>query len=621
MLNPPYRYQMYGLCLFLFIGFDSAVWASKIGSTQNCAYLGENFLEYGTPYATSMTIEPSQNPLLAFEQVVDEFKKWISSRHDGARQAFAQDTEQSFLGGGLWSGQNSNKVDVFIETISTEKPLKSWGLKFKHNCENELCPRLAWETNVALTLLASGRMSLSVTLFKGALKDNIRPFDKENFNFQTPNVVKTILRESKRWQTYSYETPLKIDPIVLRPGQANILLDLLSRKQQVPIILVMQSANGRYPIDERQFANNLGGTAILIYAPNSTREELLALAGTQIQLEDKMRIYFGTHSQGFSAQDSYRVDEFSARIRHVIVALKKPVEDGAESFEQILQTKRSTELAERAIAPFNNASEVANAELMQQITGLLEEIKKNEIEKRELIELLKTGDSEYQWLKEKNEEDLAIKEKIIAQLREKKTEMAQLTEFNAQLKREISDLNKALLSKSKPGIDKSMAKYLLNPIRTPVQLVNFFEDNFGDKIAFTDRAKKNARDMENDSADFTQLWDSFIILSTIYYDFKTGELMKNGGVPDKKVQEAIGAAGFSLKYAADESEQTKNNAKFKNDRRDEVNGETIFPWEHLKGRQVKFSRFSIYFIWNERLKKVVISSFPEHLSNFSSSGS
>lgn len=132
---------------------------------------------------------------------------------------------------------------------------------------------------------------------------------------------------------------------------------------------------------------------------------------------------------------------------------------------------------------------------------------------------------------------------------------------------------------------------------TPEDVVNYFEATFGDKIQFTDDARKSLKGCRLDLSD---LWKSLFALSTVMWDLAFNY---NGDIY-KEFQNRTG-----LKATRGEGTMTRANSKLMRQFETDYNGESINIEAHITYPE---QEQSIHFGFSRNDKKIVIGSCGEH---------
>lgn len=139
--------------------------------------------------------------------------------------------------------------------------------------------------------------------------------------------------------------------------------------------------------------------------------------------------------------------------------------------------------------------------------------------------------------------------------------------------------------------------------KTPEDIVNYFEATFGDKIQFTDDAKKSLKSCRMDLSD---LWKSFFALSTVMWDLyftQSGDIYK-----EFKMRTGI-------KATRGEGTMTRADAKLMRQFVTDYNGESINIEAHITYAE---KEQSIHFGFSNNDKRVIVGSCGEHKEIYSS---
>lgn len=138
---------------------------------------------------------------------------------------------------------------------------------------------------------------------------------------------------------------------------------------------------------------------------------------------------------------------------------------------------------------------------------------------------------------------------------------------------------------------------------TPEDIVNYFEATFGDKIQFTDDARKT---LKSCSIDLSDLWKSLFALSTVMWNL----YFMQGGDVFKEFKTQTG-----IKAIRGEGSMTRADTKLMRQFVTDYRGESINIEAHItyakKGQ-------SIHFGFYDNDKKIIIGSCGEHKEIYSS---
>ena len=190
----------------------------------------------------------------------------------------------------------------------------------------------------------------------------------------------------------------------------------------------------------------------------------------------------------------------------------------------------------------------------------------------------------------------AERDRIKAELNALKEENYILTQQNESyrsLAKDNAALTKAISSRL------AIKKYP----ETPEDIVNYFEATFGDKIQFTDDAR---RTLKTCSIDLSDLWKALNALATVMWDLyftKGGDIYK-----EFKMQTGI-------KATRGEGSMTRADAKLMRQFVTDYNGESINIEAHITYAQKKQS---IHFGFSDKDKRIIIGSCGAHKEVYSS---
>ena len=189
----------------------------------------------------------------------------------------------------------------------------------------------------------------------------------------------------------------------------------------------------------------------------------------------------------------------------------------------------------------------------------------------------------------------AERDRLSAELADLKAENYVLTQQNESY-RSLAQDNAAL---SKAANSRFNTK---NYPESPEDVVNYFEATFGDKIQFTDDARRSLKSCKIDLSD---LWSALFSLSTVMWDLyftQGGEIYK-----DFKTKTGI-------KATRGEGTMTRADAKLMRQFVTDYNGESINIEAHITYPE---KEQSIHFGFSDNDRKIIIGSCGEHKEIYS----
>ena len=138
---------------------------------------------------------------------------------------------------------------------------------------------------------------------------------------------------------------------------------------------------------------------------------------------------------------------------------------------------------------------------------------------------------------------------------------------------------------------------------TPQDIVNYFEATFGDRIQFTDDARKS---LKYCTIDLSDIWKALFALSTVMWDLH----FTQGGDIFKEFKAKTG-----IKATRGEGSMTRADSKLMRQFVTNYNGESINIEAHITYPQKKQS---IHFGFSDNDKRIIIGSCGEHKEIYSS---
>lgn len=189
----------------------------------------------------------------------------------------------------------------------------------------------------------------------------------------------------------------------------------------------------------------------------------------------------------------------------------------------------------------------------------------------------------------------AERDRLSAELADLKAENYILTQQNESY-RSLAQDNAAL---SKAVNSRFNTKNYPN---SPEDVVNYFEATFGDKIQFTDDARKSLKSCKMDLSD---LWSALFALSTAMWDL----YFTQGGDIYKEFKTRTG-----IKATRGEGTMTRADAKLMRQFVTDYNGESINIEAHITYAE---KEQSIHFGFSDNDRKIIIGSCGEHKEIYS----
>lgn len=138
--------------------------------------------------------------------------------------------------------------------------------------------------------------------------------------------------------------------------------------------------------------------------------------------------------------------------------------------------------------------------------------------------------------------------------------------------------------------------------KTPEDIVNYFEATFGDRIQFTDDARKS---LKYCTIDLSDIWKALFALSTVMWDLRYTQ----GGDIFKEFKAQSG-----IKATRGEGSMTRADSKLMRQFVTDYNGESINIEAHITYPQKKQS---IHFGFSDNDKRIIVGSCGEHKEVYS----
>lgn len=453
--------------------------------------------------------------------------------------------------------------------------------------ENGFAPR-RWVTEVGYEPIDENKAYFSCVIsysdrpgFIGACE----PMPSPNI----PRLVKRIIGDTSI-ECYCGIDEISIAPQKIESGEwMQFWEKLQSKERKIPYIYISPKNNSLSEadslcVDPENIAKAVGGNALVFYATSKavtdemnffTSQEFACYNGT-------IRIYY----PGVNPKDELDYT------RHRYFYPDQIETIGKNTVCQILRRALAQDMTySDKFFRIDDCRAMVEANIRQK---RLKELQAKHQEKLQEVE-----DQTFSLAREEEEKKLiaeAERDRLRAELDGLKEENFRLTLQNESYRS---------LAKDNAALQKAISSRLSTKDypKTHEDVVNYFEATFGDRIQFTDDAR---RTLKTCSIDLSDLWEALFALATVMWDLyftKSGDIFK-----EFKMQTGI-------KATRGEGSMTRANPKLMRQFVTDYNGESIDIEAHITYPQKKQS---IHFGFSDRDKRIIVGSCGAHKEVYSS---
>lgn len=405
-----------------------------------------------------------------------------------------------------------------------------------------------------------------------------------------PRLVKSII-EDKAIRCTCGSDSITVKPHLIVPGRwADFWRKLLSNKREIPYIYI--SPKNKYLneaeslcLNPEDIAKAVGGNALVFYAKEkAVTEEMNYFTPQGLACYNGMiRIYY---------PDVNPTDELDYN-RHRYFRSYQIEDLGASPICQILRRALAQDVTfYDKLFRLDDCRAKIDANIRQK---KLKDIQTKHQEKLKEVEnesiCLAIDEEEKRLLAEAEIERLKIE---LAELKEENYSLTQQNVSYRSLAQDNAALTKATYSRL------AVKEYP----KTHIDVVNYFEATFGDKIQFTDDARRTLKSCRIDLSD---LWEALYALSTVMWELY---FTKKGIDIYKEFKTQTG-----IRATRGEGAMTRADTKLMRQFVTEYNGESINIEAHITYAQ---KEQSIHFGFSNNAKRIIIGSCGEHKEVYSS---
>lgn len=551
-------------------------------------------------YRCAFDLRSRRDPV-AWPDAVKLVRRWIDQKEH------LEDLHKSwFFTGGRWRGRGRGSAEVtteFFEGTGHQDAPDHWAARYQHPCAEAGADVRWWRTDVGLTRHADeGGYRVSISNYHWIVPGYLGE-DPPTPPTSAPRLVRSFV-ESASWEARAGSERLETRPQTLAVGDGKLWAErLTSPRRTCPLVYLAAFQDGSpNQLDAGRLAKLLAGAAVVVEGGrDGFDDELRWLVPQEYRCWDgAVRVYlpeidlqnrFGGKRHRFFSSSRIDILGPSAVEDMLIVGLarRSPIlaQGDVSSPEDVIARKREARVAQLR----QEAASGPNPELLK----LFEE------ENQALTE--RNRELENQVVSLGSASDLLEleKEELLAGVEETKRDAKNLRSALVTTEARVRQLERGL-----------KAFQELQTLPTTVdEVVELARLVFQDRLRFTDRAVKSARDasINEKPAEMGQVWAVLRAMATVLHDLHFSRAEGDDGNVAKEFE-----ARTPFGIALTESGTTKDDNELMRLRLDTYNGEQIDITAHVKygdSRPPKLLR--VYYYPHHHEKVLVIGHCGDHL--------
>lgn len=546
-------------------------------------------------YKAKFTLLCNDDNIDLLWNLICEIKAWLMSKHNRNGRTIVNPKIHKWTrfkkGGKLFDEEGNNHffaVSQYREDAGNPKVI-SWACKIEETPEIEsgFAPR-EWVTEIGYQSVMPGTAEISYVITYSDYAGFIGELNPAP-GISLPNVIRKLLN-SPLYTCKIGDSVLSTEPIKLNPGDfPDFQKILLDKDREIPIVYISPrrvdfgSDITTVSVSPQRLAECIAANGLVYYSDNwDFSKEMLYLGDERYTCTGgSVRLYC----------PGINPNEPSDQYRHRIISAKYIADTGEDKILEIFR---------RALA-----QDVHYYDTMFRLESCQALIENDKRQKR-LKAIKEKSDADVseaysEYFTESDRRELAEKE-----LSETKGEVDRLkTEiFNRGLQIEALQ-EKANQANSIENSCMRIRSISVYP-SSPVQIAQYFEAVFPDRIAFTERAYRSLEDCIT-RADI--LWNALFCISTTLYDLLHEQ-------PSQAYKEFTNQTRWECSRG--NGHQTRANSKLMRQYVDTYNGKEINIEAHIKnGNNDKDSKsVRIYFSYDSSVAdKIIIGHCGKHLDN------
>lgn len=387
-----------------------------------------------------------------------------------------------------------------------------------------------------------------------------------------PRFIRQVIN-NPGWTVYTGDIPLRGDlPVLVTGESADLLKQLLKMKNRLPVVYVSKTMEGQWAADPHELSKVFLGQALVVADSLTSSHQTTA----QYYLPERFRVWGG-----------------GVRVYLPGVDLENPSES-AKHFFYTPYTVRSYDFIHALHRDLIANSMVLNSVTKSGFASVRDILVAERVALKQIIDQAgpdagpETGfQKEYvQLLEEEN-----------ALLTQRNLELQQSLDQIIQRNRSVEEKKSTTLSGPKPpsALPRNLSETL-----------EYFQREYGDRLAFTERALRSAEDAE--FQDPRIAWEILHSMATKLYELYSTGTEESLGQIAKDFQEAT---GYPL--AVSESSLTGKTPRLSSIRQDNYKGRPIDISAHIKYGSKPPRILRVHFTYLRDEKKIVIGHFGDHL--------
>ena len=544
-------------------------------------------------YKVKFTISPKNPGTDLLWTVIKNIKNWQNNKWNKEKTLLSEDIKDwsGLKRGGKILSTDKKTVNVVSEVCYAETPVNGmfWACKITETplSRNGYAPR-RWVTEVGYEPIDETKAYFSCVLSYSDMAGFIgecEPMPEPNI----PGLVKRIVNDKRLVCTSGFDK-ISISPqVIARGGWMEFWQRIQSEERNIPYIYISPKNNFSSEedclcVNPEEIANAVGGNALVFYATDKTvTDEMNYFTPQELACYNGMiRIYY----PGIKVADEldYNLHRYLRPDR---------IEDlGESTVYQIFRRAFAQD-----VTYYEKLFRLDNCKKM-----VAENIKNKRLKEIQAIhqEKLKEVENETMGLAMVEEEKRLVAE----------TDRDHLSAELADLKEEVYVLTKEnesyhSLGQDNAALRKAIASRLNTKEypKTPEDIINYFEATFGDRIQFTDDARRTLKFCRLDLSD---LWESLFALSTVMWDLR---FKQTCGDIYREFKAKTG-----IKATRGEGTMTRADARLMRQFETDYNGERINIEAHIT---YAAQEQSIHFGFSDNDKRVIVGSCGEHKEIYS----
>lgn len=535
-------------------------------------------------YKTSFQIRSVDNDGDALWSLICNIKKWMTQKWQKRGIGIPQEisTWSQFKNGStINSDDPAGTVSFYSSAYWDNEAVSYWACSITETEKIENYAPRQWVTEIGFTYSKSTYGTVSIVLSYGDRPGYLGEC-QDSPKLSIPGLVPRLANDN-RLICELCGRPLSLEPQILHVGEFQSFWNLISdESRDVPIIYISPKRNidnGQYVIDPETISQSLGPSALVFYSIDPEFSDEM-----RANLPDERYKCYNGFVRVYASNPKIKDEGDSGRHRYFPPSAIEKM--GEENFVRMLR---------RALA-----QDVYFYENMVRLDIIKTKVRRNSITKH--------ADTKVKLAEEESFDLLTELEK----------ELIDTQHENEQLKRELQESqskNYALEARNKTvenalnGIkNSSIIEEIDIKHYSPRVLCELFETIYGDRIAFTDRAKKS---LDECSTKPDVLWNALYDLCTLAYELH----MKQGDIDIAKEF----SKNSEFEYSRGAGMMTRKDAKLLEQYKDIYHGREIDTQTHIKkGTKETSDQFiRLYFGIDQKSKKLVISFVGKHLDTYS----